>query len=407
MRTDMADLPSAPRQRLRQRRRRLFVSLAIVFGLCFALGVLELSFRLFWEIPPAMAGMDHVGLFAAGEDGTPMLAPGFRGELQYGDGAPARTSINSLGLRGPEAAARSPGQRRVLVVGDSLPFGYGVEDDQTFPFHLESRLRATGVDVVVGNAGVPGTGVSHAVARMRLLDRAFAPDAFVICSYLGNDAIDDALPARAVYGGLLHMWPMCDLVETSWRTRLAFRSRLAMWAEVWIFTNKPQWSPLASVTLSPDVVQRAAGLPPDAQRGHGLFLDVRDRAHAWAPGAAPVVPRLLGYLRASLVQAMEVAAGRPVLFVILPTSAHVDTAKGLRMLQAWQWDPADYEPGLARRRWQTVAEDLGIAAFDVTPSLRGAGQVEDLYLADGGHFSVRGNELVGQWLASEVARLLR
>lgn len=403
----MAELPSAPRHRLPQRRRRLFVSLALMLGLCVALGALELSFRAFWEIPPAMAGMEHVGLYAAGEDGTPMLAPGFHGELQYGDGAPAATSINSLGMRGPELRGRVPGQRRVLVVGDSLPFGYGVEDGQTFPAHIESRLRAGGLDAVVGNGGVPGTGVSHAVARMRLLDRAFGPDAFVICSYLGNDAIDDALPARAVYGGLLHMWPMCDLVETSWRTRLAFRSRLAMWAEVWIFTNKPEWSPLASVTLSPEVVQRAAGLPLDGQRGHGLFLDVRDRGHAWAAGAGPVIPRLEGYLRAALLQAKEVAAGRPILFVILPTSAHVDEGKGRRMLQAWQWAPEDYEPGLARRRWQAVAEDLGIAAFDVTPSLRGAGQVDDLYLSDGGHFSVRGNQLVGRWLADEVAELLR
>lgn len=403
----MADSPSVPARRPPQRRRRAFLLLALTLGLCLALGALELSFRAFWEIPPAMAGMEHVGLYAAGEDGTPMLAPGFRGELQYGDGAPTGTSINSLGMRGPEARERVPGQRRVLVVGDSLPFGYGVGDDETFPAHLESRLRAGGLDAVVGNAGVPGTGVSHAVARMRLLDRAFSPDAFVICSYLGNDAIDDALPARAVYGGLLHMWPMCDLVETSWRTRLAFRSRLAMWAEVWIFTNKPEWSPLASVTLSPEVLQRSAGLPPDGQRGHGLFLNVRDRGHAWAAGAAPVIPRLVGYLRAALTRAKEVAAGRPILFVILPTSAHVDEDKGRRMLQAWRWDPKDYEPGLARRRWQAVAEELAIAVFDVTLALRGAGEVDDLFLSDGGHFSARGNQLVGQWLADEVADLVQ
>ena len=272
---------------------------------------------------------------------------------------------------------------------------------------MESGLRGAGLEAVCGNAVVPGTGVSHAVARMRLLDRGFAPDAFVICSYLGNDAIDDALPERAVYGGLLHMWPMCDLVQTSWRTRLAFRSRLAMWAEVWIFTNKPEWSPLAAVDVSPEVIQRAAGLPAEGQRGHGLFLDVRDAQHSWTPGAPPVIPRLLGYLRDALAQAKQIAGDRPVLFVVLPTSAHVDEQKRRDMLLAWQWDPAAYEAGLAQRRWRAVAEELGVASVDVTPMLRAAGPVDELYLSDGGHFSVLGNQLVGRWLADEVASLLR
>jgi len=390
----------------RQKRRWTFVIVALLIGLSLALLVTELAFRMFWTIPPAMAGMGYAGMYTPGEDGTPMLQPGFEGSLRFGKQAPVPVRINNLGMRGRDIGARQPGERRVLVVGDSLPFGYGVDDDQALPACIERALRAAGVPAVVGNGGVPGTGSSHSVARMRLLDRSFAADALVVCGFLGNDAVDDALPQRVVYGGLMHSWPMSQLVQTSWRTQLSFQSRLAMWFEVWVFTNKPEWSPLFAVPPDPQVIERGIGLPPDGKRRAGLFLDARDVNKTWSEGAPPLLPRLLGYLRDSLTQAKQIAGTRPLVFVILPTSWHLDEAKRLRVLKSWDFDPGDYELGLSQRRWRQVAEELGIPVFDATPILRAAGSTKELFIQDGGHLTVRGNEIVGGWLAAELGRLL-
>lgn len=54
---------------------------------------------------------------------------------------------NSLGLRGPEPA---PGGTRVLAVGDSVTFGWGVADDESWPARLSGELGVT-----VLNGGVP------------------------------------------------------------------------------------------------------------------------------------------------------------------------------------------------------------------------------------------------------------
>jgi hypothetical protein len=47
--------------------------------------------------------------------------------------------MNSLGLRGPEINLRAPGRRRILLLGDSVTVGWGVNDDETFAALLQSR----------------------------------------------------------------------------------------------------------------------------------------------------------------------------------------------------------------------------------------------------------------------------
>jgi hypothetical protein len=64
--------------------------------------------------------------------------PGMRGRF-FG----ASVAINRLGLRERDLpAVPAPGERRILVMGDSFPFGIGVEEEQAIPRQLESILQA-------------------------------------------------------------------------------------------------------------------------------------------------------------------------------------------------------------------------------------------------------------------------
>jgi hypothetical protein len=68
----------------------------------------------------------------------------------------SRVRTNSLGLRGAEIpASKSAGRERILVLGDSYAFGYGVGDEDTFAAVLERELNAEpgGRRVVVANCG--------------------------------------------------------------------------------------------------------------------------------------------------------------------------------------------------------------------------------------------------------------
>lgn len=49
---------------------------------------------------------------------------------------------NIWGYRGPVAASKRPGERRMVMLGGSVAFGYGVSSDQTIPAKLEPLLQA-------------------------------------------------------------------------------------------------------------------------------------------------------------------------------------------------------------------------------------------------------------------------
>lgn len=55
---------------------------------------------------------------------------------------------------------------RVVALGDSLSAGYMLPADAAFPFQLERRLAADGVDARVVNAGVSGDTTAGGLARL-------------------------------------------------------------------------------------------------------------------------------------------------------------------------------------------------------------------------------------------------
>jgi acyl-CoA thioesterase-1 len=73
----------------------------------------------------------------------------------------------ALALAAPMPAAAA-GDRpvRIVVLGDSLTAGFGLPADAAFPAKLEKALRAKGLAVEVGNAGVSGDTASGGLARL-------------------------------------------------------------------------------------------------------------------------------------------------------------------------------------------------------------------------------------------------
>lgn len=75
----------------------------------------------------------------------------------------------------------------ILVLGDSLTAGYGLEQAATFPVQLEDQLRMAGYDVNVINAGVSGDTTAGGLAR---LEWALADQPEIVIVELGaNDAL--------------------------------------------------------------------------------------------------------------------------------------------------------------------------------------------------------------------------
>jgi acyl-CoA thioesterase-1 len=63
-------------------------------------------------------------------------------------------------------AARAQGAPRVLMLGDSLTAGYGLQPDQALPVRLEAWLKQQGRAVTMLNAGVSGDTSAGGRARL-------------------------------------------------------------------------------------------------------------------------------------------------------------------------------------------------------------------------------------------------
>ncbi len=100
--------------------------------------------------------------------------------------------INELGFRGGSLAVEKPaGALRVVCLGDSMTFGEGVRESDTYPSVLEKLLKSArpGRTVQVINAGVQGYGTREEAALFFARCEKLRPDIVTLGFFL-NDATD-------------------------------------------------------------------------------------------------------------------------------------------------------------------------------------------------------------------------
>jgi GDSL-like Lipase/Acylhydrolase family len=114
-------------------------------------------------------------------------------------GVRVRTDAHGFRLPDPATQAqRRPGDRTIVALGDSVTFGWGAAEADTFPAQLERLLNARcpalgGRRATIHNAGIGNCNTSMEVARYRARIRSLHPD-WLILGYSYNDAEPDAVP---------------------------------------------------------------------------------------------------------------------------------------------------------------------------------------------------------------------
>jgi lysophospholipase L1-like esterase len=103
-----------------------------------------------------------------------------------------RYVINKNGQRDREFAFDRSAATRIVCLGDSFTFGFGINAEKTFPKLLEKALNESGhPEAEVINAGVPGYNTQQEIALYRHRLKAYDPD-IVVLGYCLNDT--DPLP---------------------------------------------------------------------------------------------------------------------------------------------------------------------------------------------------------------------
>ena len=338
-------------------RRRLGLGAAATL---LSLAACEIAARMVFPAPPDPTREPQI-VYRVDPEVRYVLAPNQRGWVDDGF-----VTTNSRGFRGREVdVPKPPGRVRIVALGDSVAFGWGVNDADTFCHQLEQqwRMRHPGVDVEVVNLAVPGYATRQEVALLKRNLDALQPDVVLVGFYENDlpDTIDDKGTsgtridaANATSGQVLRMNP----VPSSWLEREARRSRA-------IYT----------------VSHAAKGLMHrgEGKQGSSMELDLLEsRRSAELETAWRRVSAQLEDLRASAA-AFHFTAG----IVVLPPREQV---LGL-------YPDADYQ-----KRIGEIAEPLGLFVIDPLPAMKaGAGNKASLFVPyDRNHPSPAGHQLIAQ-----------
>lgn len=92
-------------------------------------------------------------------------------------------------------AADSADTPTVLVLGDSLSAGYGIDVDQSWTALLQSRLESQGYEHRVVNASISGETTQGGASRIAAALKEFTPDVVVV-ALGGNDGLRGFPPER-------------------------------------------------------------------------------------------------------------------------------------------------------------------------------------------------------------------
>jgi GDSL-like Lipase/Acylhydrolase. len=106
-----------------------------------------------------------------------------------------RISINSDNFRDREyTIEKSNDTIRIIALGDSFTFGWGVDLNDTWPKQLENLLnkRCQKKKFEVLNMGVPGYNTPMEIEFFKLKGIKYNPD-IIILAYVGNDIVNETL----------------------------------------------------------------------------------------------------------------------------------------------------------------------------------------------------------------------
>ncbi len=288
--------------------------------------------------------------------------------------------INEAGLRDEELVPRSSVDLRILVLGDSFTFGYGVEAEATFPERLEARLAAAGRRADVVNAAVISYSPILEYLYLRERGLALEPDVVVVAfdmSDFQDDLVYEGAAVRDAAGALqaVHPGPVGS------GRRLVLPALLRSGADALY----GRWRS-----------GRELDLPQTRDLRHNRFALTRDDVPP--ADAEPHWRRTLGYLEL-LFETARRGGARPVLLTY-PYGHQVAPEEWSLGRHHYGFAAQKVYPDAPARRLEAFAASRDVTFVSAFATMRR--EAGGLYFPRDGHFTPRGHELVAELLEREL-----
>lgn len=347
-----------------------------------AFGAAELAVR--WLAPQASPEGDRYYQSDA-ELGWTLIADA-QGVLANRVDFSTHVRTNHLGLRGGEPGNRHP---KVLGVGDSFMFGFGVEEEESF---LAVAARALGGEAL--NAGVPGYDVCQAVDLAARLAPRLAPDAIVLSAFVGNDEREagEGRQRMVVRDGVFRE-PGKPSRKKSLRRRLLHP----------IFAHSHLVRLIRFSPLTEAVEARLFGQASLRQRALGSLLSTFEDPppEIVLEGSRETGDCLRGLRR------LADEAGVPALVVLIPEKLQIYPEILAREVSSAALTDQRFDLKAPERRWIDLAADAGLPVLELLPAfLHDAAAGRQLYFRADRHFNVDGCRRAGELLGDALRGLL-
>lgn len=360
----------------RGRRARRITAFALVMAAQF--GIFEAALRRWGSSEAAPA---FQGLFTGDPATGYRLMPGARIRFTTAE-FDTDIRINHAGVRDDEEIGPKPaGERRIVILGDSLVLSVQVPFEQTFGELLERRLNAapSPYRYRVINAGVQGYGPVEELLFFRNVARRFEPDVVIMALFVGNDA-EEAVTSQPRLAGDAR--PAAAVLREGIVTRLRRVVRRSMVLQV---------LRLRVVAATERFSTRLAPPEPPLQSY-----------------AARPAPRIAEGVRITRQCVEEIArdasaGGARTAVLLMPARFQVDDADYGRLRDAVAQAGGELRRDAANERFDQGLSTLPLPRFDVLPSLRAALPGPDLFFQSTVHLTPRGHEVV----AAALERFLR
>jgi lysophospholipase L1-like esterase len=301
---------------------------------------------------------------------------------------------NGQGRRDSDTPPR-PGQPVVLSLGDSMSFGWGVEQRDAFPSLLEDALG----QVRVVNASVPGTGTTDQLDLLRELIAEVPADVVLVAFFVGNDFHDVAAGGSVQYD-------VVDGALVAKDTPRGARQR----AQAWVKRNS-YLAQVAAQQLWRFEQRRAEAVPAERRAHPGLagrdrklreYLELHLREEL-PPRLAEGVQATAGAL--SEMQDISRRRGGRFVLVVIPRSFQVYDQDRKRWQAAYGLRDEDWDMDRPQRILAAWAEAQGAELVDLLPAFREAAAAHGprLYFFPDSHLNPAGHAAA----AREIARHFR
>jgi hypothetical protein len=292
-------------------------------------------------------------------------------------------AINGQGVRDDrEIGPKPPGEKRIVILGDSLVLSVQVPRAQTFCQLLEDRLNrdAGPVRYRVINAGVQGYGPVEERLFFHEIARGFQPDLVIETVFVGNDAEEAVTSAPRLRGAAR---PMGEALSDSFVTRLRRLVRRSMVLQVIRLRIVSVTDRLSTVVAPPE--------PP---------------LQSYAANPAPRIQEGLRISRESVeaIVAEAAASGARTMVMLMPARFQVDDADYGHLKQAVEGSHGVLVRDAATERFDRALAPVPIPRFDALPALKAALPGPDVFFQQTVHLTPRGHEIVAQALDAFIRR---